>query len=241
MPDKLSIEHIRRKAFQLALFDLDGTLIDSAPDLAAAVDHCLHTMGLPVAGETKVRSWVGNGAPVLIKRALTYGVDCWDKHNRHPSGKPELTDEFVAKAYRHFLDFYQQNNVANTRLYPGAVELLEHWAKQPGIQMGLVTNKPEQFTLPICQQLSIAQYFKVIYSGDTFAARKPDPLPLLKACETLRVAVAETIMVGDSRNDLLAAKNADITGVCVSYGYNHGGPIAAEKPDVLVDSLTELM
>jgi phosphoglycolate phosphatase len=229
----VKLQQIRDKQFQLALFDLDGTLIDSAPDLAAAVDYALTTIGLPAAGTAMVRSWVGNGAPVLIKRALAFVSNC---------SVEDLASEASILAYQHFLDYYRQHVVVNTKLYPGATELLQYWATAyPDLRMGIVTNKPGQFTGPICEQLNIAHFFEIMYSGDTFPVRKPDPTPLLNACAALGAAVEKTIMIGDSSNDLNAARAAGMTAVCVSYGYNHGGNIADHYPDVLVDSLLELM
>lgn len=232
MSSKIDRKQIKKRQFKLALFDLDGTLIDSAPDLAAAVDHSLTAMGLPTAGIDKVRSWVGNGAPVLINRALAYAQQCQPE---------EIAAQTSKQAYRYFLNYYRANLVVDTRLYQGVKPLLQHWAQAPALGMGIVTNKPGEFTAPICKQLDIDRFFDLMYSGDTFPVRKPNPLPLQKACETMGTTVEQTIMIGDSNNDLIAARQAGMTAVCVTYGYNHGGNIADLEPDVLVDSFQELM
>jgi len=233
MRTTLKIEQIRSQGFKLALFDLDGTLIDSAPDLAAAVDYALQKMGMPAAGLARVRTWVGSGAPKLIDRALNFA---------HASTGVEIPGEAIAEAYQHFLDYYDRHVVVNTQLYPGAATLLEHWTTaNPLIRLGLVTNKPDQFTRPICDHLNISQYFDLFYSGDSFPVRKPDPLPLLKACDAMAIDPGHSIMIGDSSNDLIAARRAGITAVYVSYGYSQGGETANGEADVMVDSLSELM
>ena len=226
-------DQIRNRQFKLALFDLDGTLVDSAPDLTAAVNFSLQANGYSAVSEAQVRQWIGNGAAVLVDRALAFSRRC---------SVADIDTSSATQAYQHFLDYYQQHTVVNTLLYPGARTLLAHWAEaETPVSMGIVTNKPSQFTRPVCVQLKIDHYFDLMYSGNTFPVRKPDPAPLLKACEATGAEVNETIMIGDSVNDLIAARRAGMTAVCVSYGYNHGENIAESNPDMLIDSLLELM
>ncbi len=231
--DSELLERIKARKFQLAIFDLDGTLIDSVPDLAKSIDFALEHHELPAAGEALVRDWVGNGAPMLVTRALAWATGCTPD---------ELDDQFTQEVYQQFLTYYDQHKVVGTTVYPGVIPLLEHWYDTHGQrQLAIVTNKPSRFTRAICQALSMDHYFKLMYSGDTFSVRKPDPAPLLNACQALQVSPQDAIMVGDSMNDVRAARNAKIPAVCVSYGYNHGEDISAGNPDLLVDSLLELM
>ncbi len=223
---------IRERRFRLALFDLDGTLVDSVPDLADAIDHSLVSLGYSPAGEGLVRLWVGNGAPMLVRRALAHSLSL-------PStdGIPE---DLFQNAYRSFLDHYQLHFANRTALYSGTLDLLQNWHTH-GIVIGLITNKPGQFTGPLCKELGISEFFSIMLSGDSLPSKKPDPMPLLHACHELGIPTSETIMIGDSVHDLNAARAADINAVCVSYGYNHGADICESGPDLLVDSLTELL
>lgn len=210
------------------LFDLDGTLIDSAPDLATAINLMLIELGYSAVTEAKVRPWVGNGARKLVERALRQTLQ----------KKPE--DDFIDAALKIFFHHYQRVLCDNTCLYPGVKEALQYWQSQ-GIAMACVTNKPARFTEPLLKHFALDEFMPVAISGDSLPVRKPDPAPLLKACELLGVVVGETIMIGDSRNDVEAARNADMKVICVSYGYNHGEPIQNTQPDWLVDSLAELI
>ena len=226
------LARLRNSDFKLALFDLDGTLVDSVPDLADAVDYSMQQLDLPLPGQGRVRLWVGNGTPMLVRRALAYGMDL-------PS-TDAVPDALLEQALEHFSQHYQQHHAARTELYTGARELLEHWFNQ-GIQLALVTNKPARFTHPLCEALDIARFFAVMISGDTLSVRKPDPGQLVHACEALGVTRRDTVMIGDSIHDLHAARAAAISAVCVSYGYNHGENICEANPDLLVDSLSELL
>ncbi len=213
---------------KMILFDLDGTLVDSVPDLAAAVDGMMRQLGLPARGETAVRHWVGNGVQNLVGRALTNSM----------LANPEPT--LFAKALPIFMELYGKNTAGNSRLYDGVAEILAFLHTQTDIQLGCVTNKAEQFTLPLLQHLGIRDYFAIVVSGDSLPEKKPHPLPLLHAAERLGVTPAESLMVGDSKSDVQAARAAGFPVVCTSYGYNHGEDIRIYQPDVVVDSLLEL-
>ncbi len=216
----------------LILFDLDGTLVDSVPDLADAIDTMLEGEGLPLAGEAQVRHWVGNGARMLVRRALTWGLGLTDGE--------ELDSARFDAGHQGFLRAYRTRFHRRTLLYPGVLDCLEqlHGA---GIPMGLVTNKPQEFIAPLLEHFEIAPYFKLSLGGDSLAAKKPDPLPLRHACEAFGVTPAQCLMVGDSRNDILAARACGMPVVALSYGYNHGEPIEATQPDRVIDSLTALL
>lgn len=209
------------------LFDLDGTLVDSVPDLAAATDAMLVDMGRAVAGEALVREWVGNGAERLVKRALTGKMD----------GEPLAAE--LEKAFPLFMEHYQRHLQGQSRLYPGVKECLAD-LQERDLGLGLVTNKPERFIAPLLEALGIAEVFAVVVGGDTLADKKPHPAPLLHAARQLGVEPAAALMVGDSRNDVLAARRAGMQIVCVPYGYNHGEDIRLTEPDAVVEDLREL-
>lgn len=213
---------------RLVMFDLDGTLIDSVPDLAEAVDRMLAELGRPSAGMEKVRDWVGNGARVLVRRALADDID-------HAGVSETQTEEALAR----FLDIYADcHNL--TALYPGVHELLEALSTA-AVELAVVTNKPERFVAPLLEQVGLGGYFRWIIGGDTLPQQKPDPAALLQVMRLADVTAAQSLFVGDSRNDVLAARAAGVPCVAVSYGYNHGRPIAEEEPSLVVDSLAELL
>lgn len=220
--------HAQLKDKQLVAFDLDGTLIDSVPDLAVAVQKTLAGEGLAQPQETHVRDWVGNGAPVLIERALRWAL-----------GKaPDTT--LNARAYDAFLAYYSQAPDHLTRLYPGALEVLRA-VRAAGLRQVLITNKPERFIVPILQHFAMLEYFDLYLGGDSLAQKKPHPLPLLHAAKTYGVSPADCAMVGDSRHDIGAGKAAGFITFALPDGYNHGEPIALSAPDVLLDSLFDLI
>jgi|UniRef100_A0A931GB81 phosphoglycolate phosphatase len=213
---------------RLVMFDLDGTLIDSVPDLAEAVDRMLVELGRAPAGVARVRDWVGNGARVLVRRALAGGLD-------HSAVGEAETEEALAR----FLDIYADCHHL-TALYPGVHELLEALSTA-AVELAVVTNKPERFVAPLLEQVGLGGYFRWIIGGDTLAQQKPDPAALLQVMRLAGVEATQSLFVGDSRNDVLAARAAAVPCVAVSYGYNHGRPIAEEQPSLVVDNLAELL
>lgn len=212
----------------LVIFDLDGTLLDSVPDLAAAVDAMLDLRGRPPAGVERVKDWVGNGSEVLVRRALAGALEY--------AGVEEAD---AAQAHKDFLQAYAGEHHL-TRVYSGVQTLLD-WLQQQGVMMAIATNKPERFVAPLLQEKALDRYFRWLVGGDTLTAQKPDPAALHWIMEQAGVAANETLFVGDSRNDVIAARAAGVKVVAVSYGYNHGEPIAAQNPDLLVDSLDALI
>jgi phosphoglycolate phosphatase len=216
---------------QAVLFDLDGTLIDSAPDLAAAVDATLLQLELPPAGETNVRQWIGNGAAMLVRRALAHAQACVVE---------SLPDADVQAALELFFQHYARLCVHSTTVYAGTETALCALQEQ-GVAMACVTNKPAQFTAQLLQHLGLARYFPVAVSGDTLAVKKPDPAPLLAAANGLGVNLARCVMVGDSATDVQAARNAGIPVVAVSYGYTRGLGAAALGANAVVDNLVQLL
>jgi phosphoglycolate phosphatase len=215
-----------------ALFDLDGTLADSALDLVAAVNQTLERLDRPPAGIDQVRQWIGHGAAVLIRRALA-GTAGWQ-----PASAAD--DALFEEAMTLFFKYYETANGQHAKVYPGVMECLNR-LQQMDCPMAIVTNKPEQFVAPLLEQLKLDGYFQLIIGGDTLASKKPDPEPLLYAMRALNGRPATTVMVGDSAADVQAAKAAGISCVAVTYGYNFGNPVRALGANVVVDSLSELL
>ena len=212
---------------KMILIDVDGTLVDSVPDLAYCVDEMMTRLGRPPHGEAKVRDWVGNGVERLVRRALVGQLD----------GEPSDAD--FAQAYPVFLDLYAENTSKRSCLYPGVREGLDY-LKGRGYQLGCVTNKAAQFTIPLLRDLGVHDEFGIIVAGDTLAVKKPDPGPLLHAAEHFGVAPADALMLGDSKSDVSAARAAGFQIICMSYGYNHGEDIRNYAPDAVIDSMAEL-
>ena len=211
----------------LLLFDLDGTLVDSAADIAAAVDLALAGLGRPALGEAVVRDYIGDGAARLLHRALT---------GRHDGVAPAA--EFEA-AYLGFTAAYASALFRRSRVYPGATSALETLAAR-GWTLALVTNKPAAFTLPLLEQADLARHFALVLAGDSLARKKPDPLPITHAASTLDIALSRTLMVGDSATDVAAARAAGIPVIAVSYGYAGGLDLAAAGAACVIDSLAAL-
>ena len=214
---------------QAILFDLDGTLVDSVPDIAFAADAALDELGFDKAGETQVRSWVGNGARQLMQRALAFATD---------RAESAIGDDELDHAYRCFLNHYASSNGKNSRVYPTVIESLRRW--QQHWPLAVVTNKPIQFVPQLLADLGLDGFFSLLVGGECAAEKKPSPLPLYLACEKLGVAPENTLMVGDSSNDVLAAKAAGMPVIAVNYGYNHGQPIEQTNPNSVVGSFSEI-
>ena len=212
---------------QMILIDVDGTLVDSVPDLSFCVDEMMKKLGRPIHGEAKVRNWVGNGVERLVRRALIGQLD----------GEPDEAD--FQRAYPIFLDLYTDNTSKRSCLYPGIREGLDY-LKAAGFRLGCVTNKAAQFTEPLLRDLGVSGDFSIIISGDTLPQKKPDPAPLLHAARFFGVDPAQALMVGDSVSDVKAARAAGFQIVCMSYGYNHGVDIRESNPDAVIDALTEI-
>jgi phosphoglycolate phosphatase len=212
---------------EMVLIDVDGTLVDSVPDLAWCVDEMMRELGMQVHGEQKVRHWVGNGVERLVKRALINKLD----------GEPD--DTLYAKALPIFQDLYRDNTSKRSTLYDGVIEALE-FLKGTGVQVGCVTNKASQFTLPLLEDMGIKKYFETIICGDMVERKKPDPMPLLQAAETMGADPLKSLMLGDSVNDVTAARAAGFAIVCMPYGYNHGDDIRDSNPDAVIDSMADI-
>ena len=208
------------------MIDLDGTLLDTIPDLAAAANLMLTELNMPALPEATIRNFVGKGINNLIERTLTNRMD----------GKPD------AALFQRALPLYERSykavNGKHTTIYPGVKEGLDLLRAQ-GYPLVCVTNKVERFTLPLLDYVSLSSYFVSVVAGDTLPQRKPDPAPLLHACTQLNVAPHEMLMIGDSLNDAEAARSAGCPIFCVTYGYNEGHDVQSLDVDAIVASLVD--
>lgn len=226
-PSQLDTQHSQLRKPEMILIDVDGTLVDSVPDLAWCIDEMMKQLGMPAHGEAKVRNWVGNGVERLVRRALIGQLD----------GEPD--EAHFEKAYPIFLGLYAENTSKRSVLYPGVREGLDY-LKASGYKLGCVTNKASQFTIPLLKDLGIDGDFENIVCGDTLSEKKPHPLPLLYSAEVMGVKPEDSLMLGDSVSDVKAARAAGFQIVCMSYGYNHGVDIRESNPDAVIDSMAEL-
>ncbi len=209
------------------IFDLDGTLVDSAPDIAISMNIMLQELGYPTHDLAQVRNWMGNGAGKLIKRALTGKMD----------GEPPK--ELFKRAQQIFFDVYEQNIHAESTLYEGVLEGLNILREQPYF-IACVTNKPRRFTPPLLKAFNLKQYFDCLICGDDLAVKKPDPQVLQNVLREANVGPRQTVMVGDSASDIKAARAANITSFCVRYGYHQGVGVDALGADYIIDSIEEV-
>jgi len=207
--------------FRAALFDLDGTLLDTAADLAAAASRMHDALGLPRRSLEEGSRFVGRGISRLVERCLSGDME-------------RRADPLeVQRALSVFSGFYAEESGRHSRIYPGVVEGLQA-LREAGMPLGCVTNKAARFTGPLLEQLGLARYFAVIVSGDTVARAKPDPLPFTHACERLGVRPGETVVIGDSANDVIAAHAAGCKALCVPYGYREGRALESLGCDAIV-------
>ena len=208
--------------FESVTFDLDGTLLDTIADLAEGCRLMLDEIGAPPRSQAEVHSFVGKGMAVLVERCLT--------HEQPP------TAEKLNAAIESFKRHYTVVNGQFAQVYPGVLEGLHAW-KASGLKMGVVTNKPGMFTEALLDRMGMTAYFDVIVSGDTTAHKKPHPEPILHACRLFNVRPDRNLHIGDSENDILAARAAGSPTFCVPYGYNEGKPVDSADCDALVSDL----
>ena len=211
----------------LVALDLDGTLVDTVPDIAWCIDRTMPRFGVPPRGEAQTRLWVGNGVERLVERALAGGSEAPEEPAR------------LREACGVFLDLYARHGRDRSRVYPGVREGVEA-LRAHGAALACITNKPRTPAVDLLAHLGLLDSFELVIGGDSLPRRKPDPLPLLHACSELRVAVGSSLFVGDSINDVQAARAAGMRVACVSYGYNHGRDVSESAPDAVIDSLEEL-
>jgi len=213
-------------ALQAAIVDLDGTLVDTLGDFVEALDRTLAELRLPAVARTDVERMIGKGSENLLLSAMARVGE---------TDPPARLPQAWAAYQRH----YQDINGQHSAVFDGAREGLR-LLRDAGLSLACLTNKPLAFARALLRDKGLDGFFDQVFGGDSFERKKPDPLPLLKACEALSSAPAATLMVGDSQNDALAARAAGCPVVLVTYGYNHGEPIALAPHDGLLDSLAEL-
>ncbi|SLJ85939.1 phosphoglycolate phosphatase [Psychrobacter sp. DAB_AL43B] len=216
---------------QLLIFDFDGTLIDSVPDLADATNAMLTTLGKQPYPIDTIRNWVGNGSRMLVERALVGKIEVVEG---------ELTQEETDHAEQVFFDAYKNLSGSKTVAYPDVDSGLKK-LKAAGYTLALVTNKPIRFVPKILQFFGWQDLFSEVLGGDSLPVKKPDPTPLLHVCEALGVTPAQAVMIGDSRNDILAGQNANMDTLGLSYGYNYGQDIRELNPTEAFDSFAALV
>lgn len=210
------------------LLDLDGTLLDTAPDLAAAANATLADLKLAALPEALVRDFVGSGIAMLVRRSLTAALGCF----------PEAAT--LAMAQARFAEHYQRLNGAAARPFPGVVEGLEAMRAQ-GLRLACVTNKAVRFTAPLLAAAGLAPHFEVTVTSDMVGARKPDPAMFLHACRALGVPVAQACAIGDSANDADGARAAGCRFLLVPYGYREGRDLAQIPCDGVVETLLDAL
>lgn len=217
--------------FKLIGFDLDGTLVNSLPDLALSVNSALAEFDLPQASEELVLTWIGNGADILIARALE-----WAKEQ---TGK-NLNDEQIREVKRRFGFYYGENLCNVSRLYPNVKETLEQ-LKAQGYTLAVVTNKPTKHVQPVLAAFGIDHLFSELLGGQSLPAIKPHPAPLYYLCGKFGLYPKQILFVGDSRNDILAAHSAGCPVVGLTYGYNYNIPISEANPDWVFDDFADIL
>ena len=216
---------------QLLIFDFDGTLIDSVPDLADATNAMLTTLGKKTYPIETIRNWIGNGSRLLVERALLGKIEVLEG---------ELTVEEANYAEHLFFEAYKNLSGSKTVAYPDVDSGLKK-LKAAGFTLALVTNKPIRFVPKILQSFGWQDLFSEVLGGDSLSTKKPDPAPLLHVCKALNVTPEKAVMIGDSRNDILAGQNANMDTLGLSYGYNYGQDIRELNPTEAFDNFAALV
>lgn len=212
------------------IFDLDGTLVDSVPDLAASINDMLKSLGCDTFSLDIIRTWVGNGAKTLVERALS----------KHQHILSDLDPQYSARALEIFLAHYHRQACVNTYLYDGVKTSLKA-LRDRGYTLHIVTNKPLEFVAPILEKLEIDCYFSIILGADSLTKKKPDPLPLMHICQQQAIESHECVMIGDSHNDILAANAAKMQSIALTYGYNYGEDITKHHPTIVCDTFSDIL
>jgi phosphoglycolate phosphatase len=222
-----------------AIIDLDGTMVDTLGDFEVALNRALADLDLPLATRALLEHSVGKGSEHLIRTVLAHQLALTVTQGQGPLCQGRSVDNLYQPAWLRYQHHYLAINGQFATVYPGVVEGLQMLQEQ-GLKLACLTNKPLSFAKPLLQAKGLDHFFSLVFGGDSFERKKPDPLPLLKTCEALGTAPAQTLMVGDSSNDAHAGRAAGCSVALVRYGYNHGQPIDAEDADAYVDALSEL-
>ena len=217
----------RPLSVRAVLFDLDGTLVDSAPDLTLAANKMLSALGYPQVNCTQVKGWVGDGVRSLVLRALTAILG-------------DVPDEsLIEQGYVLFQRYYAESVYQDSTLYPGVHETLQT-LKSSGLALACVTNKPSRFTKPVLEKSGLTGFFGAVVSGDDLPLKKPDPAPLQFAAEQLGVPLTACVLVGDSINDISAAGAAGIPVLWATYGYASQDDIEQDATYGAIDTIFQL-
>ena len=215
---------------ELIIFDLDGTLIDSAPSLANAILFMLKELNLEPLDRELIKTFVGNGADILVKRSLARDKDYT---------KVKIDQELFNKAKELFFNYYANNLTQDTLLYPNVKETLK-FLKEKGYTLALATNKPYRFIETLLEHFDIYDLFTIYLGGDSVENKKPNPQMLLEILNRLNKPPQKAVMVGDSSNDILAAKRANIDSIALTYGYNQGVNLKELNPTIICSDFSEL-
>jgi len=217
------------KTYAAYLFDLDGTLVDTAPDIAIAFNRTMQTYGFPESSEAEIRNWVGYGARVMFVQAFEY----YDL----PHQKQDTAQ--IERMFGSFRDNYSSHLADLSKPYDGVVEVLHNLVSQ-NIPLAVVTNKATVFTTPLLDAMNLKQYFGAVVCGDTLTVNKPSADPALHACDILGVQAEKALFVGDSITDVNCARAAGCDVACYRYGYNHGTPADTLGANFVFDSFQQL-
>jgi len=216
---------IPKDKIKLLVFDLDGTLVDSKADLTKSINAMLRHYQRPELPEDLIGSYVGDGAPMLVRRAL---------------GDPQ-DEGFVQEALKYFMTFYREHKLDHTYVYNGVLEALRRLRQSNGeLKMAVLSNKPVNPSRGICDGLKLSEFFLQIYGGNSFATKKPDPEGALTLLDETETRPEESVMIGDSQNDVLTAQNAGMWSLGVTYGFSPES-LKMHPPDVLVDTVFEMV
>jgi len=217
----------RPLSVRAVLFDLDGTLVDSAPDLTLAANKMLSELGYPQVNCSQVKGWVGDGVRSLVRRALTAILG------------DVPADSLIEQSYVLFQRYYAESVYQDSTLYPGVHKTLQT-LKSSGLALACVTNKPSRFTKPVLEKSGLTGFFGAVVSGDDLSLKKPDPAPLKFAAEQLGVPLTACVLVGDSINDIRAADAAEIPVLWATYGYAGQDDIEQDATYGAIDTIVQL-
>ena len=216
------------KEKELIIFDFDGTLINSIPDLTLAVNKMLSHFKFEPLTVEQVTPFIGNGAKPLVRRSLEKSM-----------ANQDVSDALLNEAFEIYFSAYKAVTCQDTFMYPGVLETLIDLDRK-GYKMAICTNKPFGFIEPILDKLEIKKYFQIWIGEDSLPEKKPTATPLLYLVKELNTTIEKSIMVGDSKNDILAAQNAKMESIGVSYGYNYNEDISDYNPSIVVDNFADL-
>ncbi len=218
---------VKLKEIRAVVFDLDGTLIDTLPDLTTAVNATLTALGARNLPQARVKELIGDGADKLVARAVAEAT----------TGEPELSDaDEQARAMQLFLRYYEEHLYVQSRVYPDAARVLRI-LREKGLRVGCVTNKSSRFAIPVLERAGLSGFLELTLCADRNEDRKPSPALLLETCRRLQLAPSEMLYVGDAHTDVIAARAAGCGAVAVTFGYHKEGALERAKPDATVASL----